>query len=637
LPVSDQGSQGYSRFLCEFELRSLLDTSNLCRLVCVDMLSPDFSAASVSEPAPHSLDASGTDQSGGGPTQTFTTPKAYDDDEMGEGEFLAGARNQQTRFDDRGYGGKPSMPSEWSNKSKKLAMEAAARGNTAVLGHLLNSHGGANFKQRVDGMTPLMIASKCKQVEAVKLLLAQGGASNVDVVNQNGSTALLFAADAGSAEVCQLLIMAGSRPDHHNIHQRTALLQAIYRNHIGTCRALLDIIPRYSSGINKVNGDGTESPLLLAALCNFHEIAQLLIDYGASVDIRNKHGSTPLMVASSENHFETTMLLLQRGANVDVTNKYEYSPLLIAAERGHDRVVSALLAKKCRVNAQTSTGNTALHVAALNGFEDIVRQLLRAGALIEPKAKNGNNALMSSVQGGHVSVVSDLLKADASVNAYHATTGHTPLHLACEGGNGDLVGILVSKGAKVDSIMKNGASVIDLLLLRIHEEGMNPSGDRQKLDGYLNCLRHVLKGGAPIASIKMDICDLFRYDSNRSPHKQRYVAALNYQRRKHFLAFVNRMFHTRANQLHSMQVLLVRPKVSSVYSHPVVPSGCCLPWFASWSLGFRYALADRSSCDTAEKEVDDDHSLMNSKAYHPIHMIAVFSDINCCRLIASFI
>lgn len=69
-------------------------------------------------------------------------------------------------------------------------------------------------------------------------------------------------------------------------------------------------------------GDGT-TPLLAAARAGRVELARLLIDRGADIDLAypSDHdtlpGATPLIIAAMHGHLELVRLLLQRGADVD--------------------------------------------------------------------------------------------------------------------------------------------------------------------------------------------------------------------------------------------------------------------------------------------------------------------------------
>ncbi|XP_024001263.2 ankyrin repeat and protein kinase domain-containing protein 1-like, partial [Salvelinus sp. IW2-2015] len=84
------------------------------------------------------------------------------------------------------------------------------------------------------------------------------------------------------------------------------------------------------------------------------EIAKVLIENGANVDIQNEEGQTPLHIAAWEGDVLLLKLFYQSKANPNVTDKMDRSPLHIAAERGHTNVVEVLTEKfKSNVLART--------------------------------------------------------------------------------------------------------------------------------------------------------------------------------------------------------------------------------------------------------------------------------------------
>ncbi len=65
---------------------------------------------------------------------------------------------------------------------------------------------------------------------------------------------------------------------------------------------------------------GENTPLALASFAGHTEVAELLIEKGASLTIKNHDGSTPLHVAAFFAQPDTVKLLLQRGADTAAKN-----------------------------------------------------------------------------------------------------------------------------------------------------------------------------------------------------------------------------------------------------------------------------------------------------------------------------
>ena len=73
------------------------------------------------------------------------------------------------------------------------------------------------------------------------------------------------------------------------------------------------------------------------------ERVRALIDKGANVDVRDKHGVTPLYEASGKGYTEIVKLLLNASADVNAAHTTGLTPLFWASENGHTEVVQLLL------------------------------------------------------------------------------------------------------------------------------------------------------------------------------------------------------------------------------------------------------------------------------------------------------
>jgi ankyrin repeat protein len=139
-------------------------------------------------------------------------------------------------------------------------------------------------------------------------------------------------------------------------------------------------------------------------------------------------------------------------------------PLLIAAKSGDIDQIRKLADQDVLVNYTDYEGKTSLHWAARNGHTDVIPQLVQMGADVdasdgmfrrytyEKMKKNewdeGLTPLHMAVMHGHVNAACELLVAHANPNAaYH---GITPLCVASQDGQLDLVKLLVRHGARVN-------------------------------------------------------------------------------------------------------------------------------------------------------------------------------------------
>jgi ankyrin repeat protein len=128
---------------------------------------------------------------------------------------------------------------------------------------------------------------------------------------------------------------------------------------------------------------GDETPLMFACERGREEVARLLIDKGADVNVQNNEGSSVLWYACLQDIPAVVKLLVERGADPMIASNGGWTPLLAASHRGYLEVVRLLLAHpsgKATVNHSNEHGQTALQVACYRGHWEFVRALLEAGA-----------------------------------------------------------------------------------------------------------------------------------------------------------------------------------------------------------------------------------------------------------------
>ena len=192
------------------------------------------------------------------------------------------------------------------------------------------------------------------------------------------------------------------------------LMTKVMQNDLEGVKTLL------ASGAKIDEKDATygSTPLLMACNYGYVEMAELLVNRGADINIKAKNGATPLILAAASSE-KLAKLLLSKKADIhakmsDGTGGFTWCITGILSERVSLDFAKFLLEKGANVNEAVTggfaPGYTPLMMAARNNRVDLVRFLIDNGADLGARAKDGMTALQLARKEGHGSVA-DILKA----------------------------------------------------------------------------------------------------------------------------------------------------------------------------------------------------------------------------------
>jgi len=192
------------------------------------------------------------------------------------------------------------------------------------------------------------------------------------------------------------------------------------------------------------------SPLYYVALCGFHHLAEYLIDKcPQQVNAIGGFYVSPLAAALVMGHFEIAQLLYQHGADVDVQGHRKRTLMYGASCTERLEVVQWLLRHGADPNALDSKDNwTPLHEAAALGEFEVAQTLLQHNADTNIQNRNGEIPLHLASQYGRSIVVRLLLEQGSDANA-RRKDGSTPLHLASRHGMLEVACLLIEHGADI--------------------------------------------------------------------------------------------------------------------------------------------------------------------------------------------
>lgn len=235
-----------------------------------------------------------------------------------------------------------------------------------------------------------------------------------------------------------------------------------------------------------------EPPLLVAAATGNVEIARILLDAGADIDIGDIDNSTALGVAALRGQGDMVAFLIERGANVNHRDRKADCPLSFAVYGRDEAIIQQILDAGADLYFRSPNGETLLHIASQRNLAGFVRHLLENGADTEALAENGPTPLGAAALAGNAEIVRLLLDHGANPNGaaagdptplicttwrnqtecarillengadVDATAGQntTGLIFAAENGSAEIIKLLIEHGAIVDHVTEKGETAL---------------------------------------------------------------------------------------------------------------------------------------------------------------------------------
>ncbi|WP_371253877.1 ankyrin repeat domain-containing protein [Orientia tsutsugamushi] len=161
-------------------------------------------------------------------------------------------------------------------------------------------------------------------------------------------------------------------------------------------------------------------------------MATLLLNNGANVNIQNKYGKTPLHSAILFNsHIDMLRLLLNNGADVNLPDMHDTSPLhyIIKVSSCSINRIQLLLDNGGNINLQDNNGETILHTSASYNRRDIVEFLLNNNADVNIKNKGDKTPVHLAAQSSNQCILQLLLDRYPDMVNLQDNDGNTALHL----------------------------------------------------------------------------------------------------------------------------------------------------------------------------------------------------------------
>jgi ankyrin repeat protein len=319
---------------------------------------------------------------------------------------------------------------------------------------------------------PLIEAAKTGDLETLRTLVQEG--ADVNAIEGDGSTALLWASHRDDMAAVELLIEAGANVDAANDLGATPLWVASQNGSALIVERLLDA----GADPNAPLRHG-ETPLIAASRAGSSDVVEMLLSHGADPDATGPRGQTALMWAVVGRQSDVVGVLVEHGADVHARSEVRMelkahephahpdnqawfphggnTALMFAARAGDLASARYLVAGGANVNDTSAFGISALTMATYSNFDVFVA---------EPTFSQGGPYTLGTREGFREGEFAELVEflLDQGADPNLGSEKFTALHAA----------VLRRADATVEVLLQQGADpTIPLKAFTPHTRGSN--------------------------------------------------------------------------------------------------------------------------------------------------------------------
>jgi ankyrin repeat protein len=349
-----------------------------------------------------------------------------------------------------------------ANANSRLA-EAVKNQNKEAVRDLLRQQVDVNTPED-DGATALHWAAHLSDLESADLLIRAG--ANANAKNDYGITPLSLACTNANAAMVEMLLKAGANSNTPIATGETPLMTCARTGSLDAVKALLS----HGADVNAKEPSRDQTALMWAVAEHHSAVIRSLIEHGADIHARTKTpprpasgGFTPLHFAAREGELEGARMLLAAGARVNDTAADGSTPLLVATIRGNVPIALFLLEQSADPNAD-GTGYIPLHWASgtwetqvsnpVFGFTDPMSGIPDRRAKLD---------LVKGLLAHHANPNAQAGRAPPrfGINHYQQSlVGATPFFLAAGNADVELMRILLDAGANPNTPTKDNTTAL---------------------------------------------------------------------------------------------------------------------------------------------------------------------------------
>ncbi|MDX2199769.1 MAG: ankyrin repeat domain-containing protein [Phycisphaerae bacterium] len=208
----------------------------------------------------------------------------------------------------------------------------------------------------------------------MRLLLARGADANT--ADHNGDTVLSDACSLALVEIAELLLRHGADPRWTHRRNKETALHAAARSSPPDPR-IVDVMHDAGADLN-ARSHLDETPLDACVLMNNTTIARRLLERGADVNLGHECFGPPLHHAADDDKLAMIDLLIDFGASIELLNGDDETPLMIAVRHRQWAAAARLLARGANPETRNSAGKVAADFVIFPEDQQVWQSLHRA-------------------------------------------------------------------------------------------------------------------------------------------------------------------------------------------------------------------------------------------------------------------
>ncbi|XP_058032168.1 transient receptor potential cation channel subfamily A member 1 [Ahaetulla prasina] len=321
--------------------------------------------------------------------------------------------------------------------------------------------------------TPLHHAAGRGQLELMQMIMDDSSFEALNVADSSGNTPLHWATKKQQTESVKLLLSRGANPNILNSNMVSPLHWAV----LYLLNDLVKIFLECSTTDVNLEGEGGNTPILVACYKDNSEALKLLIENGGDITKANNMGCMPVHAAAFSGSKLCLEIIIKRGEelgyspenHINFTNNGKCSPLHLAVQSRDLEMIKMCIEYGAQIDLKQNDNCTALHFAATQGATEILKLMMSSytgeESIIDALDGNKETLLHRAALFDHCELAEYLISKGANIDSVDIE-GRTPLLLATSCASWKTVNLLLSKGANVELKDLLGRNFLHLTVLQ---------------------------------------------------------------------------------------------------------------------------------------------------------------------------